>query len=238
MVLALTSFLFATGFLDGWEYNLQSIPEPTGEYEIYSNGIVAVRREGIELYLKPANDIWLKNTTTLLGLLPLETVKPDDPYHFTDWSYYQEALEQKRRPQFFVVDVMFIASEAGLAFDPYDNGVILGGQHARLVKYAVVDTSQRSIVRLSHSRPWKKRTEGLLFDDKEREQALQMASSEQKFIPLPQTIGFILFFDCPPPVPGKDTFTLQLHGLRAHGVPVHQYDLRFTQTQQNQVYRH
>ena len=262
-VLAITSFLFATGFLgDSRDYHLQSIPEPSPDHEIYPNGIIAIQKPVVEIYLKPANDLWLKSTSRLLGVLPLGplgTAKSEDPYSFTDWTYYHEALEQKRRPEVFMVEVMFITSEAGLTFDPYDNAVILGEQRAGLVKYAVIDTSQRSSTRGRHSRPHK-RSSGILFGGAavqlpytgplapgqvpyvtvgaERAQIVLSPSTERREFTLPATIGFVLAFNCPTPVPGKDAFTVQLHGLRAHGVPVHQYDLRFTQTQQNQVYRH
>lgn len=263
-VLALTSFVFATGFLGSdVVYYLQSIPEPSPDYELYPNGITAIQKPGIEIYLKPANDIWLKSTTRLLGLVPVPfgTIKYEDPYPFTDWTYYREALEQKQRPEVFMVEVMFITSGDSLTFNPYDNAVILGEQHAGLVKYAVIDTSQRSSTRGRHSRPFK-RGDGTLFAGVgvvelgpkagplspgewgyvaaavETAQIVLSPSTERREFALPTTLGFILVFDCPTPVPGADAFTVQLHGLRAHGVPVHQYDFRFTQTQQNQVYRH
>ena len=45
-----------------------------------------------------------------------------------------------------------IMTRTGQPFDPYDNAVILGEQRAGLVKYAVIDTSQRSSTRGRHSR--------------------------------------------------------------------------------------
>ena len=259
--LAIISLFFATGFLgDGWEYDLQSIPEPSGAYDIYPNGIVAMQTERVEIYLKPANDIWLKSTSRVLGLVPLGTVKSENPYPFTDWVYYHEALDQKRRPEMFMVEVIFITSEAGLTFDPYDNAVILDERRAGLVKYAVIDTSQRSNTRGHHSRPYE-RGDATLFGGTdvvelplagplapgqragvsvgaESAKIVLSPSTERREFTLPTTLGFVLAFDCPTPVPGADAFTVQLHGLRAHGVPVHQHDLRFTHTQQNQVYRH
>lgn len=263
LVLAVTTLLFATGFLgDSRDYHLLSVPEASPDYEIYPNGIIAIQKPDLEIYLKSANDLFLKSTSRLLGIVPLGplgTAKSEDPYDFTNRTYYREALGQKRRPEFFVVEVMFITSGNSLTFNPYDNAVILGAQRAGLVKYAVIDTSQRSSTRGQHSRPYKRERTGLFcgataelphigpllagqgpYDSVCAEQAevLLHPSTESKEFALPRTLGFILVFDCPTPVPGRDAFTMQLHGLRAHGVPVHQYDLRFTQTQQNQVYRH
>lgn len=260
-VIALTSFLFATGFLgDSRDYHLQSIPEPSPDHEIYSNGIIAIQKPGVEIYLKPANDIWLKSTSRLLGVLPLGSAKSENPYSFTDWTYYHDAVDQKSRPDVFMVEVMFIASGDSLTFNSYDNAVILGEQRVGLVKYAVIDTSQPSATRGRHSRPHK-RGYGSLFQGVEMvefpisgplapgqvgsvsvgaelAQIVLFPSTERREFELPATMGFVLAFDCPTPVPGRDVFTVQIHGLRAHGVPVHQYDFRFTQTQQNQVYRH
>lgn len=257
-VLALVSFLFVTGMGHSVDVHLQSIPEASSEYDIYSNGIVAVHNERVEIYLKPVNDVFLKSTGWLLDLLPVGTTKSEDPHDFTDWTYYGEALEQKRRPEVFVVEVMFITSDAGLAFDPYDNVVILGEQRAPLLKYAVVDTSQPSNTRGRHSRPHKRghttffcggvvqlpHSGPLLAGQSpydsvcaEQAQVLLHPSTEPKEFALPSTLGFILVFDCPTPVPGADIFTVQLHGLRSHGAPVMQYDFLFNRSHQNQVDR-
>lgn len=262
VVLSITSFLFATGFLgDDLTYYLQSIPDSSPTREIYSYGIIAIQKSGIEIYLKPANDIWLKSTTKLLGIVPIPfgTTKYEEPYPFTNWMYYPEARERKRRPKVFMVEVMFITSEAGLSFDPYDNAVILGDQRAGLVKYAVIDTSQRSNTRRQHSRPSKRRmtifcgpdvvqlpnNRDLLPGESpyysacgEHAQIILSPSKEQREFILPTTLGFILTFDLPTPIPGVDNFTIQLHGLRADGIPVLQQDILFDRSQQIKVRHH
>ena len=215
-----------------YRISIPNISSGVVNYEVFHWGITRIENGEFEVFLRPANEIQTGYGTTFLFLIPTNKKIEEGGFHFLDSEYYHDAVIENKQPEKFMFELILNPKNKSLNFNPMLCELSINGETIKVSKYYIVkeDVLPYHPLRDKFQRPLK----GVryLFTSNELGSALQSLFSKNISHSVDIRTGFVIEFDYPAPVPGKDNFILTLKGVFDNGEAIPSIQLNYDQSRE------
>ena len=227
-----TVLCFSSGCISSTTDYRLSIPAESEKYEVFYWGITQIENDQFQAFIRPANKIQTGYGTTFLLVIPTNTKITDGQFPFIDSQYYHDAAVEHRQPEEFVIELYLNPKSESLSFNPAACTLSIDGKVNKASQYYVVrgDVSEFPIVKGNLQRP--RPGERNLFRGEDLRKALESPFVDNVAYEIERGTGFVVGFDYPAPVPGKDVFTFTVNGVVSNGNAIPPININYNQSRE------